>query len=257
MTYSTLIKTLENWFHGVGEALSLLLSSMLWIPHSAWRMRREIGRQLQTSALGGMPVVLIVSFFSGAVLALQLGREMMTYGMESNIGRMVAIAMCREMGPVMTGIILAGLLGSKLASEIGTMNVSEEISALKIMSIPPDRFLVMPRILTMLLVVPALTIYADLIGIIGGGFVSSGVMNVDMAVYIEDVKAFLELNDIYVGLVKSVVFGGTIGIVGCYQGFQARHGARGVGNVTMRSVVIGMLYIIIFNYFIGWMFFGS
>jgi len=251
------LNRIATWLDGVGSALQLLGEALLWVPRASWRMRREIGRQFYTSGIGGIPVVLIVAFFSGAVLALQFGRAISEYGQEDLVGRVVAISMCREMGPVMTGIILAGLLGSKIASELGTMAVSEEVDALHVMSISPIKFLVMPRVLTLLLIVPLLTVYADVVGIIGGGLVSQGVLNVDLATYMQDTKRFLKMRDIYVGLFKSLIYGATIGTVACYQGLHARHGARGVGENTMRTVVISMLYIIVFNYIIGWLFFTA
>lgn len=218
-------------------------------------MRNAIVRQCRIISLQGLPVVLVVAFFSGGVLALQVGREVQRFGLENNIGQMVSIAMVREMGPVMTGVILAGLFGSKLASELGTMKVSEEIDALESMSISPVKFLVLPRFLAMVACIPILTVYADLVGIVGGGLVSQGILDVSFPVYFREARLSLTMSDVYVGLLKSIIFGIIIAVVACYQGLQAVHGARGVGRVTVRSVVVCMLFIIIFNYIIGWIFF--
>lgn len=233
----------------------MLVSSLTFIPRSGWNKRKLIMDQMLSTGIGSLPVTLIVAFFSGAVLVLQVGRELSKFGAEESIGGLVSVAMCREMGPVMTGLILGGLLGSKLTSELGTMKVSEEIDALHIMSIRPEKFLVMPRIIALTFVVPVLTIYADIVGIIGGSVVARGVLNIDYSIFIRQAKSFLDMADIYVGLIKAVIFGLSISIIGCYQGLQAKHGARGVGNVTMKSVVFSMLYVIMFNYLIGWFFF--
>lgn len=246
-----------EWIEGVGIALQIFFKALVWIPWAVWRMRGEIRRQIYTSSIGGFPVVLIVSFFSGAVLSLQFGRFAEQYDQEALVGRVVSISMCREMGPMMTALVLAGLLGSKFASELGTMNVSEEVDALEVMSISPVKFLVMPRILTLLLLVPLLTVYADAVGIVGGAFVANGVINVDFTQYFFEVRNALTLSNIYVGLLKSLLYGAVIGSVACYQGLHAQNGARGVGENTMRTVVISMLYVVVFNYIIGWMFFGA
>lgn len=244
----------KSLLNGLGNALIMFFRSMTYLK-SVWKYRDRLISQIFSTSYGSLTVTVIVAFFSGAVLVLQVGRELKAFGVADNIGGMISVAMCREMGPVMTGIILSGLLGSRLASELGTMKVSEEIDALHIMSIRPEKFLVMPRILALLFVVPVLTVYADFIGIVGGAMVARGILGIDFPKFIQRATDFLTMADLYVGLVKAVVFGATIGIVGCYQGLQAQHGPRGVGRVTMKSVVISMLFVIMLNYIVGWMFF--
>ncbi len=237
-----------------GFALGVL-SSSLGSVLGAFRKRREIMSQITLCALNGLPVAVIVAFFTGLVLSLQVGSQLLKFGQQSAIGALVAIAMCREMGPVMTGNILAGLIGSKMAAEIGTMKVSEEIDALEVMSIDPVRFLIMPRVLAMCIVCPLLTMYADVVGITGGYLVASRLLNVSYEAYVREITNFLELKDITVGLLKSLIFGMTISVVGCAQGLRAEHGAYGVGRVTMRAVVIASVLILVFDWFAGWFFF--
>jgi phospholipid/cholesterol/gamma-HCH transport system permease protein len=245
---------LKSAFEETGFAMSVLASSVLHL-HAAFRKRREIISQIVLCGFNGLPVAVIVAFFSGLVLSLQVGKELLRFGQQSSIGALVSIAMCREMGPVMTGNILAGLIGSKMAAEIGTMKVSQEIDALEVMSIDPVRFLVMPRVLAMCIVCPILTMYANMVGIIGGWLVADGILNVGWSTYFKEINLFLEFKDIAVGILKALIFGMTIAVVGCTQGMRAEHGAYGVGRVTMRAVVIASVFILVFDWFIGWFLF--
>ncbi len=211
--------------------------------------------QVELYAFGGFPVAMIVGVFTGMVLALQTGNALARWGQEASIGTVVAASMCREMGPVMTGYILAGLIGSTIAAELGTMKVSEEIDALEVMSIEPISFLVLPRIMALALVCPLLTIYTDLVGILGGGVVGKFILDVDFSLYIRNAQEALELKDIYSGLFKALIFGVTIATVGCTQGLKTEGGAAGVGRSTMRAVVISFVSILVIDYFLTWFFY--
>jgi len=241
---------------GLGYNILLLLQTIAQIRYLPKR-RKELLLQTENSAFGGLPVAMIVGVFTGMVLALQSGIELARFKQEANIGMLVAASMCREMGPVMTGYILAGLIGSTIAAELGTMKVSEEIDALETMSINPVNFLVLPRIVAMALVCPLLTIYTDLIGIIGGAFIGNVILNVNMSVYFRNAVDALTVKDVYSGLCKAVVFGVTIAVVGCAQGLRAEGGASGVGKATMRAVVVSFIAILIFDYLLTWLFYWS
>ena len=154
------------------------------------------------------------------------------------------------MGPVFTAIIVAGRAGSAMAAQLGTMKVSEEIDALEVMSIDPTRYLVMPRIWALLIMLPILTIFADLIGIVGGAVIARLQIGVSYYTFFDGVMTNLEIKDIYTGMVKAVIFGLTIATVSCYQGLNAKAGARGVGRATTRSLVFFFLSILVFDYFI-------
>ena len=216
---------------------------------------RETVNQISICARGGFPVAIIVAIFSGMVLALQSGIEMARWGQEAQIGTLVAATMCREMGPVMTAYILAGLIGSTMAAEIGTMKVSEEIDALEVMSIDPISYLVLPRLLAMALVCPLLTVYTNVVGILGGGVVGKLVLNVNFSLYFRYAQEALTLKDIYSGLFKALIFGFMIALVGCSKGLRAENGAAGVGKATMKAVVIALISILIFDYFLTWLFY--
>jgi phospholipid/cholesterol/gamma-HCH transport system permease protein len=171
------------------------------------------------------------------------------------VGTLVAEAMCREVGPIMTGLILAASVGSSMAAQLGTMAVSEEIEALEVMSINPVRFLVMPRLVAMMFTCPALTVYSNVIGIIGGGMVADTQLNVSWGIYYDNVLFMLESKEIWMGILKAWVFGCLIVSISCYQGLIATRGAVGVGMATRGSVVISFLMILVSGYFLTRLFY--
>jgi phospholipid/cholesterol/gamma-HCH transport system permease protein len=160
--------------------------------------------------------------------------------------------MVKELGPVMTSLLVAGRIGSAMAAEVGAMEVYEEIDALKTFQISPVRYLAMPRLVGCLLAVPALVVFAIVVGVIGGGIVSSvnPVINVPVNVYYDNMVQALNYTEIFKGLLKATVFGGIIAVVGCYVGFKTTGGARGIGQSTTRAVVLSFLLIFVANYFL-------
>jgi phospholipid/cholesterol/gamma-HCH transport system permease protein len=187
------------------------------------------------------------------ILALQSGIELSRWQLEANVGLLVSASMVREMGPVMAAFILAGLVGSTMAAELGTMKVSEEIDALEVMSINPLRFLVMPRVVALGVGCPVLVIFVDAVGVAGGGVVARSLLGVDYALYFDKARNVLEVKDLLGGLLKSFLFGVTISTIGCAQGLRAENGAEGVGRATMRAVVMSFIYVLILDYFVAWM----
>ncbi|MDP8215519.1 MAG: ABC transporter permease [Candidatus Euphemobacter frigidus] len=234
---------------GVGGTIVLLFRGLYWFK-TAVKYRVSIFDQMLLCGVESMPVVMVVAIFSGMVVALQTGHELARFQLEGTIGNIVAASICREMGPVFAAIIVAGRVGSAMAAQLGTMKVSEEIDALEAMAINPVRYLVMPRVWALLFMLPILTIFADLVGILGGGMVSRLQIGISYYTFFDGVMNNLEIKDIYVGMVKAVVFGLTIAAVSCYQGLNAKAGARGVGRATTRSLVFSFLSILIFDYFI-------
>lgn len=238
---------------GITEALGhdaiVLFRAVLWL-RSIFSKGREIVRQMHICGVMSFPVVVLVSIFAGAVLALQAGLTLRDYGIAAKIGSIVAVSMCREMGALMTAIILAGRVGSAMAAELGTMRVSEEIDALESMSIDPVRFLVMPRLVTMVVMTPVLTVFSDIIGILGGAVVSFHQVGVSYQAYFRNARDSLVLLDVNSGLLKALVFGMIIATVGCGCGLRAETSAEGVGKATKDSVVVSFILIIIFNYLI-------
>lgn len=246
----------QQWFEGTcegaGHTLELLLRSTATLPAFP-RKFREIVSQTFRAIFGSMPVVLITAFFTGMIVALQSGYELAKFGQEATIGYIVGASMVREMGPVFTAIPLAGLMGSTYAAELGTMKVSEEVDALEVMSIDPVYYLVMPRMIALTLASVFLTIYSDVIGILGGGLVGQSILNVDFNLYLRNARDAVKLKDIYGGLLKAFVFGTAIAAVSCSQGLRAENGAAGVGQATMRAVVVSFICIVVFDYLLTWM----
>lgn len=242
--------------HEMGQALIMLGSAGLYI-RTLWRprARHELSMQLYIIGIKSLGVITVVALFTGMILALQTGLELRRYGQEEFIGSAVAVSMIREMGPFMTGLIIAASVGSAIAAQLGTMKVSEEIAALDVMSIDPNRFLVMPRLVALALMMPILTVYTNLIGIVGGGIVGSTQLGVAFQAYLDNATRYAENKDLYVGLLKAVVFGIIIATVACHQGLTTYEGAVGVGRATRRTVIVSFLLILIIGYMITRLFY--
>ena len=242
--------------HDMGNALIMLFSATLYI-RTIWgpRARHEAAMQLYVTGIKSLGVITVVAMFTGMILALQTGLELRRYGQEEFIGSAVAVSMIREMGPFMTALIIAASVGSAIAAQLGTMAVSEEISALEVMSINPNRFLVMPRLVALAVMMPILTVYTNLLGILGGGIVGTTQLGVAFQAYLDNATRYAENKDLYVGLFKAFVFGIIIATVACYQGLTTTEGAVGVGRATRRTVIISFLMILIIGYMITRLFY--
>ncbi len=196
-------------------------------------------------------IVLLTGAFSGAVLALQSYIGFKRFGAEEFIGPVVALTLVRELGPVLTGLMVTGRAGSAIAAEIGTMQITEQIDALKTLCINVEQYLIVPRIIASTIILPFLTMFCMLFGIAGGYFVSVYVLSLNGELYISGVEQFLEYSDIIGGLIKASVFGLILSLVGCYKGYMTHGGAKGVGIATTTSVVLSSILILISNYFLA------
>ncbi len=233
----------------VGRGLEIILMAFFYIPF-AYRSRDEIRRQMYLAGIGSFAVVSIAVLFTGMILALQAGVQLREFGQEARVGTLVLQTLCRELGPIMTAMILASSVGAAITAQIGTMSVSEELAALDVMSIDPVRFLVMPRLIAMLFMCPALTVYACVIGTIGGGIVAESQLDVSYGMYFDNAFEYLKMRDVWVGVQKALVFSVIIVGVSCYQGMATRNGAAGVGKNTRKSVIISILMILVAGYII-------
>ena len=240
-----IIDTLE----GVGRTVVTLCQALGFL-NQVLKYRVLILEQMLFVGVESLPVVSVVALFAGMIVALQTGHELARFQLQGTIGNIVAASVCREMGPVFAAIIVAGRVGSAMAAELGTMKVSEEIDALEAMSISPIRYLVMPRVAAILIMLPILTLYSDLIGMLGGAMVGRLQIGVSYYAFYQRVVRNLEPKDIYIGVLKAAVFALIISSIACSQGLQANAGAQGVGRVTTRTVVFSLLFILIFNYFL-------
>jgi phospholipid/cholesterol/gamma-HCH transport system permease protein len=241
-----------------GRDVMLLGRAAYWI-RSAWTKRREILAQCFVCGIESLPVTLIVTMFTGMILALQTGLALARFGQQDLIGSLVAVSLAREMAPFMTGLIVAANVGSAIAAEIGTMAVSEEIEALEVMSIDPARFLVMPRLVALMLMMPLLTVIANLIGNIGAALVGFFQVGVTFQAYYQNAVhgGAIDLKDIYTGLVKAWVFGVIIATIGCGKGIRATGGAIGVGQATRTCVIACFLMVIVSGYILTSVFYGN
>jgi phospholipid/cholesterol/gamma-HCH transport system permease protein len=242
-------KKILTFLQIVGEMLRLL-GQTLYSFREAPRNMQSIFSQMSIIGYETLPIASVMGFFVGMVLALQTGSELAKYGTQDIIGTIVGLSMVRELGPVMTSFLVAGRVGSSIAAELGVMTVYEEIDALKTLDIDPVRYLSMPRFIACIICLPILTLYANCVGMAGGGLISHlhPKIFISYATYYDSLKAALKFKEIGAGLIKSFVFGGIISLVGCYVGFATSGGARGIGRSTTRAVVLSFILILVADY---------
>jgi phospholipid/cholesterol/gamma-HCH transport system permease protein len=218
---------------------------------------RLIGRQMISVGYYSLPVVGLTAVFTGMVLALQSYTGFARFNAESAIASVVVLSVTRELAPVLAGLMVAGRVGAAMAAEIGTMRVTEQIDALVTLSTNPFKYLVAPRVIAGLVMLPCLVVVADIIGVFGGYIISIAKLGFNPATYLKNTFDVLETVDVVSGLVKAAVFGFTITLMGCYHGYHSRGGAEGVGTATTNAVVSASILILTFNYFITEMFFAT
>jgi phospholipid/cholesterol/gamma-HCH transport system permease protein len=216
-------------------------------PPVYWRL---IGQQMMRIGWFSLPVVGLTAFFTGGVLALQIYIGGNRYGAEAIVPQIVVLAITRELGPVIAGLMVAGRVAAAIAAEIGTMRVTEQIDALTTLSTNPFKYLVVPRLLAAVLSMPILVAIADSIGVFGGYIVSTKSLNFNGAVYLKNTMDFVTQGDVTSGLIKAAVFGFIIALMGCYNGFNSKGGAQGVGAATTSAVVSASILILAANYFL-------
>ena len=214
------------------------------------RTRREALHQMQNIGVDSLPLVIIIATFTGAVAAWQAAYQLKGIAPLSLLGGTTSRAIITELGPVLTGIVIAGRVGASIAAELGTMKVTEQIDALEIMGIDPVRYLAMPRFLASVLMMPILVIFANTIAVAGAYIVSDYFLHVSFNVFFGSVRHFFEFSDLTGGLIKTVIFGGVTALLGCHIGFRTSGGAEGVGLSTIRSFVLSAAMILILDYFL-------
>ena len=212
-----------------------------------WRLAL---RQVFELGTRSQPVVIVTGACTGAVFAAQMFFQLKIMGMESAVGAAVSVSMCRELGPVLTGLMLAGRVGAAMSAEIGTMKVTEQLDALRALAVYPVDYLVVPRVLAMLASVPLLAGECIFFGIVTGYFVGCQVLGIQGPYYIENTLKFMHARDVGMGLFKGVVFGLLIVFISCYEGLRATDGAVGVGRATTEAVVVGSLAILVSDFFL-------
>ena len=235
----------------LGSAALMLKSVVFWFFRSKFEAGEAV-KQAVKIGVDSLTVTALTSFFTGMVLALQMGHSMKNLFNEPMfIGTMVAFSMLKELGPVMTSIVVAGRAGAVVTAEIGTMKVTEQIDALYTLGTNPTRYLLVPRYIAFMIMLPLLTVFADFLGVVGGCLVGVIKLGVSPTVYMDDIFTYLSITDFMHGFLKTFVFAFMIATVSCYKGLNTKGGAEGVGKATTEAVVASMVLVMVLDYFIS------
>jgi len=224
------------------------------------RLRVRVSETLAQAYFLGVQstsITLLTSLFTGMVISLESANQAQTYGISSLVGGAVAYVSSRELGPMLTGVVVAGRAGAAIAAELGSMVVTEQIEALEALGLSPVQMLVVPRLLALVLMLPLLTIFADIIAILGGMFLANRVAGISYDEFIQSARIYSEFDDYIKGMIKAVFFAVIIALIGCYQGFNVRGGAAGVGRATTGAVVASIIAIFIANFALSFVLFGT
>jgi phospholipid/cholesterol/gamma-HCH transport system permease protein len=234
---------------GLGRVSIFTGQILSWIVTSLPR-RRVLVPQMFEVGVRSVPVVMATGSFVGMVLAVQMYQQLHKLNADSAAGPIINIAIVKQLGPVLAAVIIAGRVGGAMAAELGTMRVTEQVDALRVMGADPVRYLVVPRFLACLVLVPMLTVVGDAVGALGGYLISVKALGITSGYYIQQTRNIMENWDIFVGLAKSAAFGALIGIICCYKGFHAKGGAAGVGRATTVAFVASFIAILVVNFFL-------
>lgn len=245
------MKQLTAILEGIGSTVMLLVNTARFTP----TLPRQLPRFMEQCYLIGyttLPIVAILSFFIGGVLALQAGYSMQSFGAKEFIGSLVGLSMTRELGPMMVAILLAGRVGSAITAELSSMKVYQEVDALVTMSIPPERILVLPRLAATLVMMPVLAIIANYVGWFGGAIVANSVdfISLEPEKYFETLRHYTKPDDVYNGLIKAEAFGFVVVLVCCSIGLRTRGGPREIGASVTKAVVSSLILILVLDYFL-------
>jgi phospholipid/cholesterol/gamma-HCH transport system permease protein len=251
---------MKNLFENIGSVvittsrqivavLKLFGDTIYWLfvgPFKKKAAKRDsIFEQMLFMGVKSLIIVVFVALFTGIVIAMQTAPQLQSLGAVIYVAGLVAVSLTRELAPVLTGLVIAGRVGAAITAELGTMKVTEQVEALENMALNPVRFLVVPRFLALVIMLPCLTILADAVGIFGGYLMGVFSLNINSGLYIDTTFRFLTTKDVMTGVIKSVVFGAIIALIGCYQGLNTRGGAEGVGKATTTSIVTSFILIIL------------
>lgn len=233
-----------------GELALFSLETLFWL-FTKGPKRETLTSSFYNIGVLSLPVVMLTGMFIGMVLAVQTYPQFKMVGLESRLGGAINLSLVKELGPVLAATMLAGRVGSSIAAELGTMRVTEQIDAITSMGTNPIHYLVVPRFLACLILIPGLTIMADMMGVLGGAFFCIEILEIDWSYYWEYSRNMVAPFDIYAGMFKSVFFGGAIALICCYQGFRCDPGAEGVGKAATRSFVLSFVMILLLDLLLG------
>lgn len=240
---------MESFFRQMGRIAQIFWRVLVWTPQPPYDVR-ELFRQMVRVGVDSLPVVLLTAMFTGMVMALQTFTVLSRFGAERYVGSLVSLSMVRELAAVLSGLVIAGRVGSAMGAELGTMRVTEQIDALEVMATNPVHYLVVPRVWATAIMLPMLVLLADGMGIYGGYLVAVVLMGANPVSHMDNTFRFMDMGDLTSGLIKAAVFGLLIAVIGCQQGLDTRGGAQGVGRATTRSVVLASVAILISDFFL-------
>jgi phospholipid/cholesterol/gamma-HCH transport system permease protein len=241
-------------FHDFGKFISFVKEVSVGIIKFRYNFRLVV-QQIIRLGIESIPIVAITSLFVGMAFSVQVVRELLRFGAPDMVGGVVAIAVWRELGPLLTAVVLAGRVGSSIAAEIGSMKVNEQVDALNVMGQSSIEYLVIPRIIALLFMAPLLVGMADIVGFVGGLIVAMSTSMINIISYMNSASIMLSVFDIVSGLIKAVVFAGIISTVATYLGLKVKYGAQDVGKKTQHTVVVSLISIFIVNYIMSVLFF--
>jgi len=236
-----------NGIEETGKTTFFMAAAMVRLFRPPFRFRL-IAQQAEFVGFGSLFIIILTGTFTGAVFCLQTIKALSRVGMETLVGSSVMLAVSRELGPVLTSLMVTGRVGSAMATELGTMRVSEQIDAMDVMAVDPVKYLITPRLTAGLIMVPCLTIIFDLVAYVGAYIIAIPYFGIDEGAFMSRIEWYLDPYDYWQGFIKSIVFGLVLTTVGCYKGFNASGGARGVGNATTQAVVIGSIATFVLDY---------
>ncbi|MDZ4675882.1 MAG: ABC transporter permease [Oligoflexia bacterium] len=234
----------------LGRVSSFFISSLSWQFRPPFRYE-EIFKQIEFVGNKSVFIICLCSLFTGMVFALQTYTAFHLVNADTMIGPTVALTLTRELGPVLTGLIVTGRAGAAMSAQLGTMRVTEQIDALEVMGVNPKQYLVMPRIIAGVVAMPLLAAIFDFVGNLGAYMLAVKVFQIDAAIYLAKINLFTQPKDIFQGLIKASVFGFTFALIGTYKGFNTTNGARGVGRATNETVVLSSIFILVSDYFLS------
>lgn len=239
-----------DFLHYLGQ-LAALVADLFYAMRRGVMRLKLVAHEIVSIGYGSQTVVIVTGAFTGAVFTFQTFVKFKDFGVETSVGAIVSIALCRELGPVLAGLMVAGRVGASMAADIGTMKVTEQIDALRVMGVDPVEYLVLPRFIAMMISMPLLIAESISFGLLASYLVTVHGYGIPAAWFTLHMTEHTDMTDLSVGMIKGFVFGILITLISCHQGLAAKDGAVGVGNGTTRAVVISSLSLLIFNFFLS------
>lgn len=253
--FETIGRFMIKRFEEFGTVILLYLETMKQLTHKP-RIGLILG-QMSHLGVDSLIIVSLTLLFTGVVFTLQTAHEFIRFGAQSTVGGVIVIAIGRELGPVLVGVVCAGRVGAAITAEISTMKVTEQIDALKVMAVSPVNYLIVPRMIACMIAVPILTVFGDVIGVFGGWLVATQYSGINSYIFINSIQMLGTVHDLTGGMIKAIFFGNAIAVLGCYYGLTCPDGAEGVGKATTKTVVTSIIVIFILNAFLTFIIYGK